>query len=66
MARKNGAIQLKKLGEDSNPRLAELLSEVDCESHAAPARPSGKPAWGRRFNASGKFKMLRDTTQDDK
>jgi hypothetical protein len=56
MSRKKGLLELRKLSEDSNPRLGELLAEI-----SDPANPDSKPSlskriWGRRFNASGKNK----------
>jgi hypothetical protein len=53
MARKRNPIELRNLSKDTNPRLAELLTEIT--GHIDPkAAGAAKPTWGRRFNASGK------------
>ena len=52
MASKKHPIELRKVNQDSNPKLKRLLAEIsDAES-----APSTKPVFGPRFNASGKSK----------
>ena len=57
MSRKKDPIELRKLSADSNPRLKELLVEIIGDANSDETRPLAKPRWGRRFNASGKFKQ---------
>jgi hypothetical protein len=56
MARKKNPIELQKLSKNSNSRLVELLAGITENIEANGPRSSGKPTWGRRFNASGKRK----------
>jgi hypothetical protein len=53
MMRKKNPIELRNLSKDTNPRLAELLTEITCNADPK-AAGALKPTWGRRFNASGK------------
>jgi hypothetical protein len=57
MAQKKNPIELRKLSEDSNPRLNELLVEITEQATSQRTKASAKPTWGRRFNASGKNKQ---------
>jgi hypothetical protein len=54
MAQKRNPIELRKLSEESNPRLRELLAGIADHVRVDQSRVSAKPTWGRRFNASGK------------
>jgi hypothetical protein len=56
MVRKKDPIELRKLSEESNPRLKELLAEISDDTNSDTMQPSPKRLWGRRFNASGKTK----------
>jgi hypothetical protein len=53
MSRKKNPIELRKLSKDTNPRLAELLTEIAGQNDPK-ENGMAKPTWGRRFNASGK------------
>jgi hypothetical protein len=55
VAQKRNPIELRKLSEDSNPRLKELLEDITDHAKSDKPRPL-KASWGRRFNASGKNK----------
>ncbi len=56
MVKSKAIIDVQKLSHAKNPRLKEMLTEIADESGPGATRSSGKPTWGRRFNASGKHK----------
>jgi len=64
VAQKKRTVELKKLSESTNSRLIELLSEIVDDSDNDSVRPSAKPTWGRRFNASGKNKSTAPKIQN--